>query len=392
MSGPVPVRSGRMRCETAGGPAVAGGDLWAVFVLVVLMLSAVPARGAPALSAMMPPVPDLPVAVTNNAVARLCHEGRPLFISLMGMGAGKRWRNITRAVLLYEFGRSGWRRLPDVPVSEGRIAATAVGIGASVWLFGGYSVASDGGEVSEPEVLRFDVATNSWTQRRPMPLPVDDTVSGVLDARHVYLVSGWHDDGNVANVQIYDTRDDRWMAATPFPGRPVFGHAGGIAGRTIVVVDGVTVVGRDARGRRRFRLVAQAWRGDIDAHDPRRIRWRRIADHPGAPVYRAAAVALPERGWVLFAGGGLGAYNYNGIGYDGVPVRASDRVFAYDVTADRWYDLGRMARPSMDHRGLLAGEGGFHLVGGMDAARRVRAQVAGFILPGVRPPSCRALH
>ncbi|RMF15385.1 MAG: galactose oxidase [Alphaproteobacteria bacterium] len=348
-----------------------------------------PPPRAPLLALVRPVVAPLPAAVTNNAVARLCRKGRPVLVSFMGLGAAKRWRDITRAAHAYEFGQGKWRRLPDVPVPQGRIAATAVGIGGTALLFGGYSVATDGHEVSEPEVFRFDIETNRWTMRAPMPLPVDDSVSGVLDERYVYLVSGWHDDGNVPDVQIYDSHEDRWTKATPFPGRPVFGHAGGLVGRTLVVIDGVAVVGRDEQGRRRFRLVRQAWRGDIDPDDPRRIRWRRIADHPGPPVYRAGATALPENGWVLFAGGGLRAYNYDGIGYDGVPAEASARVFAYDVKSDRWYDLGRMAQPSMDHRALIAGKRGFHLVGGMDADRKVRRQVTGFILPDASPSPCR---
>ncbi len=335
-----------------------------------------------------PGPPDMPMPVGNNAVAVVCRDGRPVFLSFLGLGPGRSWRDITRAAFAYDFARGAWERLPDVPVGEGRLAATAVGIGAHAWIFGGYSVAADGHERSEPEVLRFDLETGSYESRAPMPLPVDDGVSGVLADRYVYLVSGWHDEGNVADVQIYDIVRDRWMSAAPFPGRPVFGHAGALVGRTLVVIDGVAVVERDEKGRRRFRLVRQAWRGDIDARDPRRIRWRRIADHPGAPVYRAGAAAVPEKGWALFTGGAYRAYNYDGIGYDGVPAEASDRVFAYDVKADAWRDLGRMAVASMDHRGLLAGPHGFHLVGGMDGARRVRADVRGFTLPGYRPRPC----
>ena len=62
-------------------------------------------------------------------------------------------------------------------------------------------------------------------------MPVDDTVSGVWRDRLIFLVSGWSVDANVDAVQVYDPALNRWMRATPVPGIPVFGHAGGIVAR-----------------------------------------------------------------------------------------------------------------------------------------------------------------
>ena len=77
--------------------------------------------------------------------------------------------------------------------------------------------------------------------------PVDDTVALVYQNRYIYLVSGWHGSGiskstgNVNLVQVFDSQQGRWFNATPFPGAPVFGHAGGIVDDQFLIVDGVKV-------------------------------------------------------------------------------------------------------------------------------------------------------
>jgi hypothetical protein len=84
----------------------------------------------------------------------------------------------------------------------------------------------------------------------------------------------------------------------------------------------------------------------------------------------------------VFAGGTDNPYNFDGIGYDGKPAAPSDRVFGWRAADGRWVEIGRLAEPTMDHRGLAETADGFVVVGGMDAGRRVR--------PGVTPVPVRA--
>jgi hypothetical protein len=325
--------------------------------------------------------PDLPVPHSNNAVARLTMDGRVNFFSFMGLRSGKTHADISKQAFAYDLKARRWRSLPDVPVSQGRLASTAVGVNGLVYLFGGYTVAADGAEVSTPEVLAFDPGTQTYIRRAPMPVPVDDSVALPFNDRYIYLVSGWHDKGNVALVQVYDTVDNRWFRATDWPGQPVFGHAGGIVGNRMVVADGVTAnTGED--GKRRFKLTGDAWVGEINPGRPGEIAWKRLPSHPGAPLYRMAATGASHRNQVVFAGGSETAYNYNGQGYDGTPASPSARTFAFDLRRDQWVDLGAKPVPSMDHRGLLEANGTFYTVGGMGEGR----QVIGDLLPfNLRP-------
>lgn len=319
----------------------------------------------------------LPEPVTNNAVAAITLDGAPALVSLMGLGTGRTHEHVHASAWLLRDGAAHWETLPDVPGPSGRLAGVAVGIGPSVYLFGGYTVAADGSESSVELVQRLDAASGRYETLRPMPVPVDDAVALPWRDRWIYLVSGWHDHGNVNLVQVYDTVADHWSQATPFPGAPVFGHAGGIVGDRMVICDGVAIRVHDDRARE-FAAEAACYLGTIDTDDPARIDWRRLPHHGGPATYRMAAAGSPDRQMVIFAGGSDNPYNYDGIGYDGRPSRPSARVFGYNVAALRWIELGSLPLATMDHRGLPEIRGAYLIVGGMRADQQVGASVFAF--------------
>lgn len=327
-------------------------------------------------------IPPLPAALSNNAVAGISVNGESRLYSFLGLGAGKQWHDITRAAYGWREGRDHWRELPPVPVFQGRLASIAAVAGGNIYLFGGYTVAEDGHEVSTPEVLRFDPISETWSTVLAMPVPVDDSVAVVLEDRYIYLVSGWHMDRNVALVQVYDSLEDRWAQATPFPGEPVFGHAGALLARSMVICDGVILTVRDRK--RDFAASDACWRGDIHADDPLRIEWLRIASHPGPPRYRMGAAAAVEHGLVVFAGGSENPYNYDGMGYDGQPSLGSARVQGYNPAHNQWLALPLLPIPSMDHRGMPVIDGKFYLIGGMRDNQQVAADVIVYA-PGELP-------
>ncbi|VAV96707.1 Kelch motif domain protein [hydrothermal vent metagenome] len=309
----------------------------------------------------------LPEPHTNNAVAVVASEDGASFWSFNGLGAGKTYQDVSKAAFVCKLPGGECRAAGDVPVEAGRLASTAIFLGGRIYLFGGYTVAEDGTEISTPEVLAFNPETEEYKRRADMPTPVDDAVAFAFGERYIALVSGWHDDGNVAIVQVLDTVEDIWLDASNYPGAPVFGHAGGAVGNTFVIADGVGVVG-EKDGRRQFGAVNEVWLGEIDPDDPTNISWRKLPPHPGVPLYRMAAVGDPEHNRIVFYGGGDNPYNYNGVGYDGVPARASDVLFAFELETDQWIELGRTGRASMDHRGLMIWDGAYWTLGGMNDA------------------------
>jgi N-acetylneuraminic acid mutarotase len=320
-------------------------------------------------------VPPLPEAQSNNAVAALDLGGKRLLFSFAGLGAGKTWRDTSKAAYMYTEGDSQWQRLPDLPVTEGRLAATAEAAAGMVYFFGGYTVAADGSEVSAPENFAFDPIFKTYSRIPDMPTPTDDAVSFVYKDRYIYLVSGWHNTGNIRVVQVYDVVDNSWFRASNYPGSPVFGHAGGIVGNQFVIADGVAVVGKAAGGRRQFATINEGWMGTIDPENPARITYRRLPQLPGKGNYRMAGAGDKAAGRVLFVGGTPNAYNYSGIGYNGMPSAPSAHVFAWDFAKDSWVAYPDKPITTMDHRGLLKVEGNWFTIGGMGVGQQVSAQI-----------------
>lgn len=338
--------------------------------LAVVALSAAVAGCHAAEPRQVPP--SLPRPITNNAVAAVGTSGGTAVFSFLGLDASKRWEGITRAALRWDTGDEAWREIESVP-GPGRLAATAQVVDGRVYLFGGYTVAEDGAERSVPEVAVYDPEADGWSLAAPIPIPVDDAVSGVWRDSLIFLISGWHDTGNEAAVQIFDPATDSWRQGTPIPGPPVFGHTGGIAGNTIVYLDGTRI----DQNPRQFVLEGSSWRGEIDPADPTRIEWTRLPNHPGPGLYRAAAIGLDDR--IVFVGGSANPYNYDGQGYDERPAEPESLAFAWDVSRASWIELAAPATATMDHRGLVDVGGRLFVIGGMTAGQRVSRQVV--VLP-----------
>jgi N-acetylneuraminic acid mutarotase len=318
-------------------------------------------------------IPPLPVAVSNNAVALVGDESHYRMYSFLGLLTGKTWRDVTDRAFEYDSVRQSWEEIAPVPGGQGRLAGTAQTVAGKVYVLGGYTVAEDGSEVSWPGVYRLDPESRQYTELSPMPVPVDDTVSAVYQDRYLYLVSGWHDKDNVDDVQIYDTREDRWMQATPYPGPALFGHAGGLVDNQLLICDGVKVVPLPEEGKRDFVISDVCYLGVINRANLTEIEWQQIAAHPGPPLYRAAAAGVGDR--VVFSGGSDTPYNYNGIGYDGNPASALTTVLSFEPASQTWSHLPNLKRESMDHRGLLVLAGQGLIVGGMSGDQRLTSEV-----------------
>lgn len=311
--------------------------------------------------------PRLPVPLSNTAVAGVELATGGSVFAFGGLGAGKRPSDITDRAFRWDVGTGAWVEIAPLP-GPPRIGATAQAVGRRIYVFGGYTVADDGSEATSARTDVYDPGSDTWSRGAPVPVPVDDAVSGVWRDSLIVLVSGWSDSTTVREVQMYDPATDSWQPGTPFPGEPVFGHTGGVVRDAIVVVDGA----RETGGSPRYVLTRQVWRGDIAPEDPTRIRWRRLPDHPGDGLYRAGGVAVGSR--LVVVGGTDRPYNYDGRGYDGRDARPVRDAWLFDLGRGVWRAQEPPAR-TMDHRNVARAGGLLVVVGGMDDDRRVSDRV-----------------
>jgi N-acetylneuraminic acid mutarotase len=324
-----------------------------------------------------PKLSPLPAAVSNNAVA-ISHDSKnPQIFSFMGIGPKKTWDAITNSAYRLDLRTGKWTELRPVPGVAGRLAASAAAFHEQVFIFGGYVVDGQGGETTLSDVNVYVPAEDRYYRGADIPTPVDDSVIGVYRGRYIYLISGWSGSKSdaVHNVQVYDSEKDRWMQATPIPGTPVFGHAGAIAGDTIIYVDGAY---KNPSGPSpKYVASSECWMGKITKGDITKIEWTKLPAHPGGARYRIAAGASKKEGKIYFSGGTDNPYNYNGIGYNGQPSEPSPVTFAFNVRSGKWEtNSENTPDPTMDHRGLMVTHRGLILAGGMEKGQQVTPKVA----------------
>jgi N-acetylneuraminic acid mutarotase len=321
-------------------------------------------------------VAELPVAISNNAVASAVVNGETRLYSFLGIEAGKEWSDVSKKA--FRYANNNWTQLADVPVPEGRLASLAATVKNSIYIFGGYSVAEDHTEISTPEVLKFEPESETYIRVADIPVPTDDAVAVVYQDRYIYLISGWHNKGNINLVQVYDVATDVWQQATQFPASPVFGHAGGIVADTMVICDGVKIdypfASMGSEAKRKYAMSDECYKGVIDSEDPYKIDWSKLPEHHSPARYRMAATGDAVLNKIIFVGGSDNPYNFNGIGYNGVPSKPVNTVFAYDLTDNEWMKIGNLNTAGMDYRGLLKFKNNFATIGGMDGEQRVQTR------------------
>ena len=321
------------------------------------------------LAADQPKIPPMPVAVTGNAVAAL--KGGLEVYSLMGVGPRKTWDDIINKVYVLRLGPGRWSEGRPLPGVAGRLGASAIGVKGKVFLFGGYVVDGQENEMTVGVVNAYIPEDQRWYSGDDIPVPVDRAVIGVDRDRYIYLVGGRSKNGPINNVQVYDIERNSWSDATPFPGAPVFGHAGGLADGAIVFVDGAK---KNTGAGAPDVASDECWLGKIDHKDPDKIDWSKLPPHPGTARFGIVAGAVDHR--ILFSGGTASPHNYKGLDYQGRPAELSTVTFTYDVHGNRWETVtDDTFDVRTDSGGIVSTPVGSMTVGGMVTQQAVTGRV-----------------
>jgi hypothetical protein len=291
-------------------------------------------------------VNNLPERVSNNAVCEGFSQDGNFVYSFAGIDSSlesssihlKSWRMNTQTLQIDP--------LPDLPDTLGKVAAAASQVGNIIYIIGGYHVFANGNEVSSDKVHRFDVAQNQFiSDGLPIPVPIDDHVQAVYRDSLIFVVTGWSNTENVADVQIYNTYTNTWQAGTSTPNTAkykCFGASGEILGDTIYYFGGA------AGGA--FAAQTELRKGYIDPVDPTNISWSETEPTPIITAYRAAACKTADV--VHWLGGSNVTYNFNAIAYNGSGlVEPADQTVFYHPNSGLWGSEDVLHLP-MDLRGV----------------------------------------
>lgn len=310
----------------------------------------------------------MPEPVSNNAVVAADAGGKTYVYSFCGIDSSKIWSGIHLKAWRYDVSENEWLQLPDVPdPNGGKIAAAANTVNGKIYLIGGYHVAQSGSETSSNKVHVFDPETNVWLpDAASVPVPIDDHVQAVWNDSLIYVVTGWSNTTNVANVQIFNPAENTWTVGTPVPNQSaykVFGGSGVIIGDTIFYAGG-------ARANINFSPSSVFRKGVIDPNNPAEITWS-MESAPEAKGYRMAAAT--HQGRAVWLGGSDITYNFNGIAYNGSGgVPPLDRITVFDPQTSNFF-LTFAEMPSvMDLRGAAQiSENEVIIAGGMLSGQEV---------------------
>jgi len=310
----------------------------------------------------------MPEAFTENAVATL-KNGIEVY-SMMGLGTKKTWDSVSNKLYVLRLSSGKWAEGREVPGVAGRLGSSAIGVRGRIAVFGGYVVDGQGNEFTVADVNSYNPEERRWYRAADIPVPVDRAVIGVTHDRYIYLVGGRSKNGPVNNVQLYDAERNTWSQATPFPGAPVFGHAGGVADETIVYVDG-------ARKNTTGPVASdECWMGKIDHKDPNKIEWTKLPAHPGPGRFGIIAGAGEHDHRILFSGGSTTPHNFKGVDEQGKSFEMSPVTFAFELHGNRWETISEDTYDvRADSRGIAFTPIGPLIVGGTLKNTAISARV-----------------
>jgi N-acetylneuraminic acid mutarotase len=238
---------------------------------------------------------------------------------------------ITLSVDEYDFSTDRWTSKTPLPV-----ALHHVGIGVAgrrLYVIGGYRQSILGDMKPVATVYAYDPATNSWTERAPMP-----TARGALSVAEIdgklYAIGGYDRKANSAAVEVYDPVLDLWVSRAPLPTPRDHLAAATVSGK-------VYAIGGRLDGDYRRNLSV------TEVYDPATDQWKRVADLPTA----RSGITAAEVGGRVFVFGGEDA--------DGT-FRDNE---AYDPARDAWQILAPM--PTGRHGlGSAVVQKRIHVIGG----------------------------
>ncbi len=222
------------------------------------------------------------------------------------------------SVYAYEWQKEEWSKLPDCPQMYHTLAVvngllTAVGGGQS------------GSRTNTLLSLVGEGGKGKWEKHFP-PMPTKRRFTAVVySGKHLVVIGGVGENGNVTTVEVMNTEIREWFAASSLP-FPLSEASVTIVGDSIYLVGGNDKYGSMTTSVLTCSLTALFQ--SCQPHPPQPQTpslWHRVAD---TPVYLSTCVTLDGE---LVAVGGCDS-----------DVNPTDAVYVYNPPADSWNVISHM--------------------------------------------------
>ena len=179
-------------------------------------------------------------------------------------------------------------------------SATNVSRGGALAALGGYVYALHGNDSAE--FLRYEPATDTWTTRAPVPLPVGRGGALASDGTYLYAFSG----DNSRNFFRYDPGANSWAQMANAPSQVGKPGAAGTRGGTALGRDRGSIYAMAGDGSTsfwRYHIASNTWSSTTPSGAP-------LAQVP-VPVVQGGAMTLRSLRFYVLIGGGNLFYRYN---------------------------------------------------------------------------------
>ena len=232
----------------------------------------------------------LPTTRAHQMTAFCVVNGEKKWYSFGGFEvSGGSAQNIT---LEYDVRTNTWTQKAPMPTARAIGRAAYVGKTGKIYVIGGCQTFGTGLNVVEI----YDPENNSWTTGASMPIGNHDFGIGVWRDSLIYVIGGgnWHTNSPpITSVYMYNPFTNTWSTCTPMP-QPMGTPGAGIIGDTIVVSTGY-----QSSGATNITLI-----GTINPENPTQITWTTGPSCPGEVRYRAICGVYGDE---LFLVGGNGS-------------------------------------------------------------------------------------
>jgi N-acetylneuraminic acid mutarotase len=154
-------------------------------------------------------------------------------------------RSPTRSLLVYDVASNSWSTKAPMPIRSHGGAAAA--IDGKLWVLA--TPAGDSGQYTGPtRLFRYDPVTDSWSEREPAPHPHHLGAVGVINGK-IYVAGGMtntlrndvtyqYDPEPVARLDVYDPATNVWTTRRSMS-TPRWATAGGVIDGKLYVAGGV---------------------------------------------------------------------------------------------------------------------------------------------------------
>jgi len=210
---------------------------------------------------------------------------------------------------------------------EGRSEAQGAVVGTKLYVFGGYERVADGSLDAFRDAQVYDLGTNTWQLKAPMPEAITHAAI-VVDGATIWLLGGYLGDVphlSTSHVWKYNTNTNTWSAGPSLPA-PRAGGGAALLGRKLHFYGGALQLA----GQNTVTDHSDHYVLDLGASNP---RWTRAAALPN-PRNHMAGLALNGKAYAI---GGQHE------GSEGTANQA--QVDVYDPGSNTWKRAANMPSP-----------------------------------------------